>query len=98
MTLAKPRFKSRVLAALLATEKQKEKLRFFGCTWDEGITAGQAKAALEECARQFPDAEAAWQKTQPATAEQKEELMFFGCTWTGEITVGDASAALLQCA
>ena len=37
-----------------ATEHQKEKLRFFGCTWDEGITARQASDALEECARQFP--------------------------------------------
>jgi tellurite resistance protein len=43
-----------------ATEQQKEKLRFFGCTWDEGITAGQATDALGECASQFPDREAAW--------------------------------------
>lgn len=45
----------------LATEQQMEKLRFFGCTWDEGITARQASDALEECARQFPDEEAVWQ-------------------------------------
>jgi len=25
-----------------ATDEQKDKLRFFGCTWDDGITAGQA--------------------------------------------------------
>lgn len=81
-----------------ATEKQKEKLRFFGCTWDEGITAGQASDALEECAKQFPDAEAAYQKSQPATEEQKDKLRFFGCTWNGDITVGHASDALLQCA
>ena len=81
-----------------ATENQKEKLRFFGCTWDEGITAGQASDALEECARQFPDAEAAYQKSQPATEEQKDKLHFFGCTWNGDITVGHASDALLQCA
>lgn len=37
-----------------ATEDQQTRLRFFGCTWDEGITAGQASDALEECARQFP--------------------------------------------
>lgn len=80
------------------TETQKEKLRFFGCTWDEGITAGQASDALEECARQFPDAEAAYHKSQPATEEQKDKLHFFGCTWTGDITVGHASDALLQCA
>jgi uncharacterized tellurite resistance protein B-like protein len=82
----------------LATEKQKEKLRFFGCTWDEGIMAGQASDALEECANQFPDAEAAYQKSQPATKEQKDKLRFFGCTWNGDITVGDACEALLQCA
>jgi hypothetical protein len=29
-----------------ATRKQREKLHFFGCTWDEGITAGQADEAL----------------------------------------------------
>jgi uncharacterized tellurite resistance protein B-like protein len=81
-----------------ATEKQKEKLRFFGCTWDEGIMAGQADDALEECARQFPDAEAAWQKNQPATEEQTEKLHYFGCTWIGDINFGQASDALLQCA
>lgn len=81
----------------LATEKQKEKLRFFGCTWDEGVTAGQASDALEECARQFPDAEVAYQKSQPATEEQKDKLRFFGCTWNGDITVGQASDALAEC-
>ena len=81
-----------------ATEKQKEKLRFFGCTWDEGITAGQADDALEECAKQFPDAEADYQKSQPATEKQKEKLRFFGCTWDGDITVGKASDALGECA
>jgi len=44
-----------------ATEPQKDKLRFFGCTWDDGITAGQATDALKECAKLFPDREAAWQ-------------------------------------
>jgi hypothetical protein len=83
---------------VLATEKQKEKLRFFGCTWDEGITAGQAKEALEKCARQFPDAEATWWKNQPAREDQKEKLRYFGCTWNGDINVGQAIDALLQCA
>ena len=82
----------------LATEKQKEKLRFFGCTWDEGITAGQAEDALEACARQFPEAEATWQKSQPATEKQTEKLRYFGCSWSGDINVGQASDALLQCA
>ena len=44
----------------LATEQQKEKLRFFGCTWDDGITAGQAGDALEECRTQFPAVESAY--------------------------------------
>lgn len=46
----------------IVTEQQKEKLRFFGCTWDEGITEIQAKDALKECAKQFPEAEAAYQR------------------------------------
>jgi uncharacterized tellurite resistance protein B-like protein len=83
---------------VLATDEQKGKLRFFGCTWDEGITAGQASDAIEECARQFPDAEATWQKNQPATEKQKEKLRYFGCTWSGDITVGKASDALVECA
>jgi len=82
----------------LATKQQMEKLRFFGCTWDEGITAGQASDALEECAKQFPDAEAAYQKAQPATEKQKEKLRFFGCTWDGDINMGQASDALAECA
>jgi uncharacterized tellurite resistance protein B-like protein len=81
-----------------ATEKQKEKLQFFGCTWDEGITAGQAIEALEECARKFPDAEAAYQKSLPATVTQKDKLRFFGCTWNGNITVVQAGEALAECA
>jgi uncharacterized Zn finger protein (UPF0148 family) len=82
----------------LASEQQKEKLRFFGCTWDDGITAGQAEDALAECAIQFPDAEATWQKKQPAREDQKEKLRYFGCTWNGGINVGQAIDALLQCA
>lgn len=50
-----------------ATEGQIEKLRFFGCTWEEGrdedITAAQANDALKECARLFPDKEAAYLPT-----------------------------------
>ena len=80
-----------------AMEGQKQKLHFFGCTWDEGITAGQASDALEECAKLFPDAEAAYQKSLPATEDQKDKLYFFGCTWNGDITVGKASDALGEC-
>jgi hypothetical protein len=44
-----------------ATEKQKEKLRWFGCTWDEGVTKGQASDALDKCARDFPEVDQAFQ-------------------------------------
>jgi len=43
-----------------ATDEQKAKLAFFGCTWDEGITKRQARDALYECARLFPDLEASY--------------------------------------
>jgi hypothetical protein len=86
----------------LATEQQKEKLRFVGCTWDGDITAGQAEAALEECAKQFPHVEAAhrnyqYQKAVPASESQKDKLRFFGCTWNGDITVEQAKNSLEQC-
>ena len=60
-----------------ATEKQKEKLRFFGCTWDEGISKGQASDALRECVRLYPDVEATW-RNRPPTAEQLNELLRIG--------------------
>ena len=81
-----------------ATEEQKTKLRFFQCTWDEGITAGQAADALAECARQWPAAEAEFQKSLPATEEQKKKLLFFQCEWEGDITYGQACDALAECA
>jgi hypothetical protein len=56
-----------------ATGKQKEKLRWFGCAWDEGITKGQASDALDACAKQFPDKNADYY-SRPATDEQKETL------------------------
>lgn len=56
-----------------ATEKQKEKLRFFGCIWDEGITKGQASDAIDECIKKFPDIEAAYQN-RPATEDQLAKL------------------------
>lgn len=56
-----------------ASEKQKEKLRFFGCSWDEGITKGQASDALDECARQFPKKNEEYYN-RPATAEQLAKL------------------------
>jgi len=66
-----------------ATEKQKEKLRFFGCTWDDGITAGQASDALKECAKLFPDFEAAYQNL-PTTLERLDEAP------TQEVTIQEA--------
>ena len=81
-----------------ATEEQKTKLRFFQCTWDEGITAGQAADALAECAKQWPGAEAEFQKSLPATEEQKKKLLFFQCEWDGDITFGQAGDALTECA
>jgi len=86
-----------------ATEQQKEKLRFVGCTWSGDITVGQAEAALDECAKQFPHVEAVYQnylheKTIPASEWQKEKLRYFGCTWSGDISVRQAKEALEQCA
>jgi len=52
-----------------ATEKQKAKLRYFGCTWDEGVTKGQAHDAIDECIRLFPEKEAEYY-ARPATEEQ----------------------------
>ena len=56
-----------------ATEKQKDKLRFFGCTWDEGITKGQASDAIDSCVKMFPEKEKEYQN-RPATEAQVEEI------------------------
>src|SRR6267154_1021281 len=56
-----------------ATEKQKEKLRYFGCTWDEGITKGQAHDAIDECVRQFPERDREYYN-RPATEDQLAKL------------------------
>lgn len=56
-----------------ATEKQKEKLRFLGCTWDEGITKKQASDALDKCARDFPEVNQDYYN-RPATEEQLARL------------------------
>jgi ankyrin repeat protein len=56
-----------------ATEKQKEKLRYFGCTWNAGITKGQASNAIEECVMKFPQVEADYYN-RPATPEQLAKL------------------------
>jgi hypothetical protein len=56
-----------------ATEKQKAKLRYFGCTWDGEITKGEASKAIDECIRTRPDLEKAYQD-RPATPEQLRQL------------------------
>jgi hypothetical protein len=60
-----------------ASAAQKAKLTFFGCTWDEGITYGQASDALNECAALFPDVEEAY-LNRPATKEQWATLLSLG--------------------
>ena len=56
-----------------ATEKQKEKLRWFGCTFDEGMTKGQASDALDKCVRDFPEKESAYY-SRPPNEEQLEKI------------------------
>jgi hypothetical protein len=60
-----------------ASEMQKDKLFFFGCTWDEGITYGQACDALAECAARFPATEVAC-RDRPATEAQWATLLSLG--------------------
>ena len=55
------------------TDKQATKLRYFGCTWDQGVTRGQASEAIDECARAFPDLEESYY-SRPATQEQLDAL------------------------
>jgi hypothetical protein len=76
-----------------ATEKQKEKLCFFGCTWDEGITKGQASDAIDECASKFPETQQAW-LNRPATLEQLEELKSYGEEPENGLTYGEAKELL----
>ena len=56
-----------------ATQKQKEKLNFFGCSFDDGITKGQAHDAIEKCIAMFPDREKSYQD-RPATKEQMRDV------------------------
>jgi uncharacterized tellurite resistance protein B-like protein len=72
-----------------ATEEQKEKLRFFGCTWCGDITMGKASDALEECAKQFPGIEVAY-KNRPITDDQLDELRSLGQEPVREFTYGEA--------
>jgi len=52
-----------------ATDEQKVRLKWFGCTWDDGITKGQASDAIEECIRLFPEKNQQYYD-RPATEDQ----------------------------
>jgi hypothetical protein len=56
-----------------ATEKQKEKLRYFGYAFDENISKGQASDALDKCVRDFPEVNQAYYN-RPATEAQLVKL------------------------
>jgi hypothetical protein len=56
-----------------ATEKQKEKLRYFGYAFDENISKGQASDALDKCVKDFPEVNQAYYN-RPATEEQLAKL------------------------
>ena len=59
-----------------ATKKQKDKLLFFGCAFDEGISKGQASDAIEKCIEMFPQKEKFYQ-ARPATKEQLKKLQAY---------------------
>jgi ankyrin repeat protein len=56
-----------------ATEKQREKLRYFGYAFDKNISKGQASDALDKCVRDFPEINQAYYN-RPATEEQLAKL------------------------
>jgi hypothetical protein len=56
-----------------ATDKQKEKLRYFGYTVKPGMTKGEASDALDQCVKKFPLVERAYYG-RPATEEQLAKL------------------------
>ncbi len=56
-----------------ATEKQKEKLRWFAYAFEETISKGEASDVLDRCAREFPEKDRAYYN-RPATEEQFERL------------------------
>lgn len=56
-----------------ATEKQKEKLRYFGYAFEENISKGQASDALDTCVRDFPKVNQTYYN-RPATEEQLAKL------------------------
>ena len=56
-----------------ATEKQKEKLRWFGYAFKETISKGEASDALDKCVRDFPEKNRAYYN-RLATEEQLTKL------------------------
>ena len=54
----------------------KGKMRLFGCTWVENITKGQARDAIDECVRQFPEKNAEYYN-RPATEDQLAKLQSY---------------------
>ena len=56
-----------------ATEKQKEKLRYFGYAFDETISKGQASDALDNCVRKYPEKNQAYYN-RPATEDQLAQI------------------------
>ena len=52
-----------------ATEKQKEKLRWFGYVFDEHISKGAASDAIDDCVRKYPEKDRAYYN-RPPTEEQ----------------------------
>lgn len=82
------------------TEKQKEKLRYVGCIFDDKITKGQASDTLDECARRFPAKDAEYYN-RPATEEQllkvreinahcEPDELFYDFEEEGSLTYGKA--------
>ena len=56
-----------------ATEKQKEKLRYFGYSVKPGMTKGEASDAIDECIRLHPEKDREYYN-RPATEEQMAQL------------------------
>ena len=73
-----------------------DKLRFFGCTFDDGITKGQASDAIDECIKNFPGREKAYQD-RPATEQQRSKLRGFGKRPRGSLTYGRAKELIEEC-
>ena len=92
-----------------ATEKQKEKLRYFGYAVKSGMTKGEASDAIDECIRLHPEKDREYYD-RPATEEQMDKLKKFAETDEdmaiglqevaeegSQITYGQAKDWLWQC-